>query len=84
VSVPFVGLWLDAPDSTLMARTDQRTADPSDADAGVVRMQRAQQTGTITWHRLDAAAHAEHVLQSGIAYLRERLPGALNASRAAS
>jgi uncharacterized protein len=83
-SVPFVGLWLDAPDSTLMARTDQRTADPSDADAGVVRMQRAQQTGTITWHRLDAAPDAARVLQSGTAYVRGRVPGALNASRAAS
>jgi hypothetical protein len=36
-SVPFVGLWLDAPESTLIARIDQRRNDPSDADAGVIR-----------------------------------------------
>ena len=77
-SVPFVGLWLDAPESTLIARADQRRNDPSDADAGVIRMQRAQPTGPIGWHRLDASLPAELVLDSGIAYLRERLPNALN------
>jgi hypothetical protein len=77
-SVPFVGLWLDAAESTLIARIDQRRKDPSDADADVIRMQRAQQTGTIGWHRLDASVSAELVLQTATAYLRERLSNALN------
>jgi hypothetical protein len=77
-SVPFVGLWLDAPESTLIARIDQRRNDPSDADAGVIRMQRAQQTGTIGWHRFDASVPAELVLQTATAHLRERLSNALN------
>lgn len=41
-STPFVGLWLEAPESTLIARTEQRRNDVSDADADVIRMQRAQ------------------------------------------
>jgi predicted kinase len=54
-SMPFVGLWLDAPESVLIDRTAQRRNDASDADANVVRMQRAQDTGDIRWCRLDAS-----------------------------
>ena len=57
-SVPFIGLWLEAPESVLVARTDQRRNDPSDADADVIRMQRAQDTGDIRWCRLDASLPA--------------------------
>ena len=72
-SVPFVGLWLEAPESTLIERAEQRRNDPSDADANVVRMQRAQQTGMIGWHRLDATMPAEIVLQRALTYLREQV-----------
>jgi predicted kinase len=61
-SVPFVGLWLEAPESVLIERTAQRRNDPSDADADVIRMQRAQATGEITWCRLDASLPAASVL----------------------
>jgi predicted kinase len=61
-SVPFIGLWLEAPESVLIERTAQRRNDPSDADADVVRMQRAQATGEITWCRLDASLPAASVL----------------------
>ncbi|HUE85239.1 MAG TPA: AAA family ATPase [Vicinamibacterales bacterium] len=71
-SVPFVGFWLDAPESTLIARAELRRNDPSDADAGVIRMQRAQQTGAIGWHRLDASLPAGLVLQTANTYLRAR------------
>ena len=77
-SVSFVGLWLDAPESTLIARIDQRRNDASDADAAVIRMERAQQTGTIEWYRLDASLPAELVVQTAIAHLRERLPNVMN------
>lgn len=75
-SVPFVGFWLDAPDSTLIARTERRRKDPSDADADVIRMQRAQQTGAIEWHRLDASVAADSVLESAAANLRARVQDA--------
>jgi aminoglycoside phosphotransferase family enzyme/predicted kinase len=77
-SVPFVGVWLDAPERTLIARADQRRYDPSDADAAVIRMQRAQQTGAIGWHRIDAAAVTDVVLQSAVTHLREQVPDAMN------
>jgi len=77
-SVPFAGLWLEAPESTLIARAEQRRHDPSDADADVIRRQRAQQTGTIGWHRLDASLPAEVVLQCATTYLREQVRDAMN------
>jgi hypothetical protein len=72
-SVPFVGFWLDAPESTLIARTEQRRNDPSDADASVVRLQRAQQTGAVAWDHLDASMPAELVLDRAAKVLRDRV-----------
>jgi uncharacterized protein len=77
-SVPFVGLWLDAPESTLIDRTAHRRNDASDAGASVVRMQRAQDTGDIRWSRLDASVAAASVLASAMGRVRERLPDTLN------
>ena len=78
-SVPFIGLWLEASESVLIARTEQRHNDPSDADADVIRMQRAQDTGKIGWYRIDASLPAASVLSRATDRMREQLPGALNA-----
>jgi aminoglycoside phosphotransferase family enzyme/predicted kinase len=75
-SVPFIGLWLEAPESELIARTEQRHNDASDADATIVRMQRAQNTGDIRWSRLDASAPVASVLSSASDRVRDRLHGA--------
>jgi predicted kinase len=77
-SVPFIGLWLEAPDSVLVARTERRRNDPSDADADVIRMQGAQHTGHIGWYRLDASMPAASVLSGATDRVREQLHGALN------
>ena len=77
-SVPFIGLWLDAPESMLIDRTAQRRNDASDADASVVRMQRAQDIGDIGWSRLDASGSAASVLSSATDRVRERLHDVLN------
>lgn len=61
--VPFAGLWLDAPQDVLIERSRMRRLDPSDADADVIQMQRAQDIGTIGWHRVDASADAGSVLK---------------------
>jgi aminoglycoside phosphotransferase family enzyme/predicted kinase len=71
--VPFVGVWLEAPESVLIARSEQRHLDASDADAGVIRGQLAQDTGEIAWHRLDASRSLDDVLRGAADMLRERL-----------
>lgn len=60
--VPFVGLWLEAPESVLLERVAQRVGDASDADAEVVKLQLADDVGPISWHRVDTAAadYLEH------------------------
>jgi aminoglycoside phosphotransferase family enzyme/predicted kinase len=77
--VPFAGVWLDAPDAVLIARTEQRRNDPSDADANVVHIQREQGTGALTWCRIDAARPAAVVLASVLDRLRDRVSDATNA-----
>jgi hypothetical protein len=63
-SVPFVGVWLDAPEPVLIERTARRRNDPSDADAAVVRMQRSQDTGELSWQRIDASVPLGNVMSA--------------------
>jgi predicted kinase len=77
-SVPFLGLWLDAPESVLLSRVAGRRNDPSDADAGVVRLQRSQDLGPVEWPRLDASGATAAVLSLAGDCLRRRLPDAFN------
>ncbi|MEX2643999.1 MAG: AAA family ATPase [Acetobacterales bacterium] len=60
----FTGIWLDAPETALVERVEGRTGDVSDADAGVVRRQLGYETGRIDWHRIDAGAGPERVLEA--------------------
>ncbi len=76
--VPFVGLWLEAPESTLIARVEQRRDDASDADAAVVRAQRAADVGPIRWVHVDAASTIEDMRQRTIAVLRTRVPATVH------
>src|SRR5688572_29540039 len=76
-SVPFAGIWLEAPEPVLVSRTERRRHDASDADAEVVRLQRAQDTGHIDWLRLDASGSSSAVLSSAIARMRAVISPAL-------
>jgi predicted kinase len=71
--VPFVGLWLDAPEAILIARSEQRRLDASDADAAVIRQQLAHDFGAVTWRRIDASRTLEDVLRTATAVLSEHL-----------
>jgi predicted kinase len=71
-AVPLIGLWLDAPESVLISRTEARRGDASDADARVVRLQRAQDTGHLTWSRIDASQPTAFVLSSAINRVRDQ------------
>jgi aminoglycoside phosphotransferase family enzyme/predicted kinase len=59
--VPFLGVWLDAPESALIARVRGRTQDASDAGVEVARAQLASDPGPVAWRRVDAALDAETV-----------------------
>jgi aminoglycoside phosphotransferase family enzyme/predicted kinase len=77
-SVPFIGIWLEAPESVLISRTEQRRNDASDADPEVVRLQRQLNTGSIEWLRLDASGSVSTVLSHAI----ERVRAAISPSPA--
>jgi uncharacterized protein len=69
--VRFVGLWLDADESVLIDRVERRAADASDADATVVRAQLGQDTGRITWYRIDASRLFDDVLRAARQFVQE-------------
>jgi aminoglycoside phosphotransferase family enzyme len=72
-SIPFVGIWLDAPEHSLLARVNRRQLDPSDATAGVVRTQLARDTGAIAWHRIDAPTQV--ALDRALEHIQAGAPG---------
>jgi aminoglycoside phosphotransferase family enzyme/predicted kinase len=78
MSVPFVGIWLEAPESTLIARAEKRRGDASDADADVIRIQQQQGTGVMTWHGVEATASSEIVLEYVGKYVQAHVSGVLN------
>jgi hypothetical protein len=61
-SVPFTGLWLDAPPETMRARIGTRQADASDASAAVLDGQLRADPGPLDWHRVDASGDPEETL----------------------
>jgi len=62
LGVPFVGVWLSAPESTLVERVASRRLDVSDADEQVVRGQLARNLGPIDWCQVDASGTPDYVL----------------------
>lgn len=54
--VAFRGVWLEAPERTLVERIDRRKGDPSDATAEVVRAQLRRDLGPMDWRRIDTTA----------------------------
>jgi aminoglycoside phosphotransferase family enzyme/predicted kinase len=77
-SVPFVGLWLEAPEPVLVERTVHRRDDASDATPAVVRTQLSRDSGDIGWSRLDASLPVTSVLLSATGVVRERFHESLN------
>ncbi len=56
--VPFLGLWLEAPLSTLAQRVAAREGDASDATEAVLQRLAAIDPGPITWHVVTADENA--------------------------
>jgi aminoglycoside phosphotransferase family enzyme/predicted kinase len=80
VAVPFVGIWLEAPETTLIARVEQRHSDASDADAAVIRLQHRDGTGVMEWHRVEASRSPDAVVDEASQRIRELAPGAVSRS----
>lgn len=53
--VPFAGLWLAAPEATLLERVASRRGDASDADQKILMQQLRVDIGALTWQRVDAS-----------------------------
>ena len=79
---PFAGVWLEAPESVLIARSERRRQDASDADADVIRGQLARDPGAITWFRIDASRPGDDALRAVSDLLRERLASGVMRSSA--
>ena len=65
--VPFIGIWLDAPEDVLRSRLESRDDDVSDADVDVLRRQLAAQRGLPSWHRLDASGTRQDTCEAAAA-----------------
>lgn len=70
--VPFVGLWLEAPEPVLISRVDGRGPDVSDAGVEVVRRQLAYRVDALRWHRLDASGTRQQVCDTAGALLLDQ------------
>ena len=79
-SAPFVGFWIEAPESISIARVARRHDDPSDADAAVIRMQRRQETPVDDWQHLDGSITVDRVLQAALDRLGSEVSGAVGAA----
>ena len=62
--VPFVGLWLEAPESVLISRVVGRGPDGSDAGFEVVRRQLTYRLDALRWHRLDASGTRQQICEA--------------------
>jgi hypothetical protein len=61
-SVPFTGLWLDAPPEMMLARLGGRRGDASDASAEVLHRQLSIDPGPLDWARIDAGGDSAATL----------------------
>jgi predicted kinase len=65
----FVGIWLDTPTRTRVARVTSRGPDASDADADVVNKQDRSDPGPIDWHRIETDQPIDSVISAVAATL---------------
>jgi uncharacterized protein len=73
-AVPFLGVWLHAPDDTLRARVAARSGGPSDATPAVLERQLAYDLGPLAWTRFRAgqpAAALADAIQAALPPARE-------------
>ncbi len=67
--VPFMGLWLTAPDTVLLDRVAKRRGDSSDADRAVLEQQFKADLGAMNWRKVDVSGDAAAALAAARAAL---------------
>lgn len=72
LKVPFIGLWLTAPQDLLKERVDARIGDASDATSAVVEKQFKKNTGPIAWHPVSAGGTATDTLSEALEIIDAR------------
>ena len=70
--VPFIGVWLEAPERVLISRVEGRGPDVSDAGAEVIHRQLAYRLDSPRWHRLDASGTRQQTRDAVGALLRDQ------------
>jgi aminoglycoside phosphotransferase family enzyme/predicted kinase len=63
-SVPFDGVWLDAPLEVLETRVAARTNDASDATVATLQDQLARHTSVVLWRKVDASGDIDAAAQA--------------------
>lgn len=71
-SVPFIGLFLEAPLGIRLSRIEARVGDASDARATVATAQESYDLGPMAWSRIDAAADIDLTAESAQRVLAAR------------
>jgi len=80
LGVPFDGLWLSAPEATMLQRIEGRRGDASDATVDVARAQLAREAGHIRWTRLAAGGTPGAVLSQACRELGIAEPQSLSST----
>ena len=78
--VPFIGLWLDAPEQILLQRVEKRSqqnTDASDANVAVVKKQIQAQESITDWPKINSDRSVEDIVQDVI----EMMPLSLTENR---
>lgn len=69
LSVPFTGIWLQAPIDKLKERVASRSGDASDADVSVVELQAKSQMDDVRWKLIDASGPKGRVAEAAARHL---------------
>ena len=70
--VPFIGLWLTAPDTVLLDRVAKRRGDSSDADRAVLEQQLKADLSAMNWRKVDVSGDAAAALAAARAAVTTR------------
>jgi len=69
-SVPFDGIWVDAPEDVRVERVATRTRNVSDATVDVARQQSGYDLGALTWETVDSAGKKKATVAQAIKVLK--------------